>query len=119
MILKPFEEFWKAQHKWSIKTFGPISVRGPLGPLDHLQKELVKELLGPDGKGVPNGIDDIYEYVDCQFLLGDAVQRAEFTYEEYLIALWRKLEINKNRTWPDWRKVTDHTKAMEHDRSKD
>jgi hypothetical protein len=38
--------------EWSNKTFGNEEARGPIGPLKHLVKEVIYELLGLDGEDV-------------------------------------------------------------------
>lgn len=102
-------EFWINQKLWSYETFGPPSFRGPIGPLKHLQKEIEEVLQNPT---------DLEEYIDCQFLIFDAVHRAGFNYEQFKAALFKKLEKNKARTWPDWR-TQNPLEPMEHDRTKD
>jgi hypothetical protein len=129
-------KFWKEQGEWSQATFGPDAVRGPLGPLTHLAREVLTELLG-----VPRTIVDwvldkaelgavrvgtlvpkagspelLEELIDAQFLLIDASRRAGFTYEQYVEILFAKLAKNKARKWPafDPNKVNE---AVEHDRS--
>lgn len=88
--------FWEQCSEWSQKTFGPDDIRGPKGPLLHLQKEVVEVLAKAN---------DLHEYADCLFLVFDACRRAGFNYHQLLQAVWDKLEINKQRTWPDWKKV--------------
>lgn len=99
-----FENFWTQSHEWSSKTFGPPYIRGPLGPIEHLKKE-IKEI-----EADPN---DLEEYIDAFFLILDAARRADFTCKQFMTAAFDKLEKNKNRKWPDWR-VADPNKAIEH-----
>lgn len=102
-----FEDFWLQTEEFSNNTFGPPSHRGPIGPLDHLEKEIQETLDNPT---------DIKEYVDCFFLIIDATRRAGFNIIEFEQACWEKLEENKARNWPDWRN-SDPNKTIEHDRS--
>ena len=108
-------DFWKAQEDWSEKTFGTSSVRGPLGPLKHLKKEIETELI----PNIEKGIHDPEEYCDLLFLIFDAARRSGMSYMDLIIGAFKKLSKNKARTWPDWRTLTDHTNPVEHDRSKD
>lgn len=120
------ERFLTAQQEWSQATFGTKKVRGPLGPLDHLKKEVeesiqsVKDLNFHFGEN--STIANIHknhvleEFADCFFLIVDAVWRAGFSQEEFENALWEKLKINQNRKWP-LLSEQDPTKATEHDRS--
>jgi len=85
------KRFWNLQAEWSRKIFGSDEERGPEGPLKHLAKE-VQEVL--DNK------TDLEEYVDCQFLIFDAARRAGFTFEEFVLGCFAKLEKNKKRAWP-------------------
>lgn len=99
-----FDEFFDLQAAWSRETFGPDNVRGPIGPLKHLEKE-VKEAQDAPG--------DLSEYVDCLFLVCDAARRAGFTREQLLEGASLKLAKNMARQWPDWRTVPLNT-AIEH-----
>jgi hypothetical protein len=99
--------FWSEREEWSYKTFGPRVVRDGTGPLEHLKKELgeVVEAMWLFGMD-PNPqtwAALLEEFVDCRFLLEDAVARTGFTEEEYEAASWAKLEKNKKRKWPDWK----------------
>lgn len=84
------ERFWKEQGDWSQKTFGLDSERGPIGSLKHLQKE-VEEVL--------QDLDDKMEYIDCFFLIVDAIRRRGISIQEFEQLLFQKLEINKARKW--------------------
>jgi NTP pyrophosphatase (non-canonical NTP hydrolase) len=103
-------EFANAQKDWSEKTFGPAEHRGPLGPLKHLAKEAVEsqEAIGSDHL--------LEELADCLFLLIDAAWRSGYWTDDLLGAAYLKLEKNKERTWPDWRKA-DANAPIEHVRS--
>lgn len=110
-----FEDFWRECEEWSNSTFGPPSHRGPLGPLDHLLKE-IKEVETNIVFG--HGKSDIKEYVDCFFLILDAARRDGHNVIEFENACWSKLSENKVRSWPSWQDK-DPNKAIEHDRSKE
>lgn len=119
-----FSDFWHQQSVWSQNTFGLDSERGPLGPLEHLKKE-VKEALdayhmletciaeNPDVH-----ITEMQrELIDCQFLIVDALRRSGVNYETFLDMLEDKLKINKSRSWP--RSAGDNERPIEHDRTLD
>ena len=84
------EEFFAAQAEWSRSVFGADHERGPAGPLKHLAKEVVEAQANPG---------DLMEYVDCLFLVFDSCRRAGFNLEQLREGCWRKLAINKSRTW--------------------
>jgi hypothetical protein len=77
--------------EWSQQTFGPDNVRGPLGPLKHLEKEAREAQKEPT---------DLTEYADCLLLILDASRRAGFSVDQVIDAAFVKLEVNKARTWP-------------------
>lgn len=85
-----FEEFADAQADWSRATFGSDDVRGPVGPLKHLAKEVGECLSDPT---------DRMEYADLLFLVLDASRRAKIPANELLDLCFEKLAINKARTW--------------------
>lgn len=105
-------QFFKSQQAWSHETFGPVSFKGPKGPLNHLIKE-AKEALTAEGSEQQKK-----EIVDCLFMVFDAAHRSGMDYSELGERAHAKLAINKQRTWPDWR-GTDLDNPIEHDRSKD
>lgn len=78
-----------AHADWSQATFGNV---GPIGPLKHLAKEAIETANAPD---------DLSEWADCQFLLWDAQRRAGITDEQIAAACVEKLEVNKQRVWPE------------------
>lgn len=82
------ERFWIEQGKWSQETFGLDSERGPIGPLKHLEKEIQEVLQDPS---------DEMEYIDCFFLIIDAIRRKGISIERFEQLLFQKLEINKAR----------------------
>src|SRR5687767_11157167 len=95
-------EFWAEQGEWSSKTFGPVTERGPLGPLKHLRKE-IDEVIQELERGEVNRLALLEELADLQFLTFDAVRRARFSYDDLHAACFNKLDKNKKREWPDWR----------------
>lgn len=98
-------EFWKQQAAWSEATFGTTAERGPLGPLKHLVKEVQEVIKDPT---------DIVEFADCLFLIFDSARRAGFTYEQFVEAAWKELEINKARKWQP---IVSGDEPVEHDRT--
>lgn len=113
-------QFWLQQAEWSQATFGSDSERGPMGPLKHLAREVLEELLGIDRSKVteilalakPPSRDPV-EYADLQFLTFDAARRAGLTYEALLSNCWSKLAINKAREWqaPTSDEPVEHVRA--------
>lgn len=93
MNMDLLRRFWDELSVWSQQTFGPDDYRGPLGPLQHLAKEVQETLQAPG---------DIVEYADMMHLVLDSARRAGFSYEELISACFSKLEINKSRTWGPW-----------------
>jgi hypothetical protein len=83
--------------KFSEKTFGPDNERGPIGPLKHLEKEAKEAYENPD---------NWEEYADCFLLLLDAVRRSGHKFNQLVEAAYKKLQINKNREWPEYPKWT-------------
>lgn len=122
------------QRDWSYATFGPPSFKGPLGPLDHLAKE-VKEAAAAaallrsrianatgtatDRVNIARAELDLHEELaDCLILMFDAAHRAGLTFADLADAAAHKLATNKARTWPAWQ-GTDPDKAIEHLRAGD
>lgn len=102
-------EFASLQQQWSEKTFGPNDVRGPKGPLMHLELE-VQEAIKAIGTE-----DALEELADCLFLLVDATWRSGYWTSDLLAAAMAKLDKNKSREWGDWRKK-DLNAPIEHQR---
>lgn len=75
--------------EWSQATFGNV---GPIDLLKHLSKEALEAAAEPD---------DLSEWADMQFLLWDAQRRAGITDEQITQAMIEKLEVNKQRSWPE------------------
>lgn len=88
----PIEVLWREESEFSQTTFGADNVRGPLGPLNHLAKEVKETIEHPS---------DPMEYADCVLLILDAARRAGFTLKQLLDTCHKKLEINKARKWGD------------------
>jgi len=100
-------EFASMQQAWSEKTFGPNDVRGPIGPLKHLEKEAkeAQDAVGSD--------ELLEELADCLFLIVDATWRSGFWTTDLLNAAVAKLDKNKDREWPSW-EGADPNGAVEH-----
>jgi len=107
-----FFDFYKELAEWSSNTFGPPEHRGPLGPMEHFMKEVkeVKSEIDPDKQKE--------EIIDMLFLALDASQRSGMSFPEMCYRAFEKLEKNKKRTWPDWKKA-DPNKAIEHVREEE
>lgn len=86
----PDREKVRREHaEWSDVTFGDV---GPVGPLKHLSKEALEAAAEPG---------DLSEWADMQFLLWDAQRRAGISDEQITLAMVEKLEVNKQREWPE------------------
>jgi len=94
----------KDQWEFSQKTFGPIEFKNHMGPLNHIRKELIE---------IEDEPTDPYEWADLILLSFDGAMRANIPPEIIVKAISEKLEINKNRDWPDWR-GTDPNDPIEH-----
>lgn len=92
------------QMKWSAETFGPSEVRGPLGPLDHIKKEVGEVEADPH---------DLEEWIDVIILGIDGAWRSGHSPQEIADMLADKFRRNRSRNWPDWR-GSDPTVAIEH-----
>jgi hypothetical protein len=92
------------QAEWSRFVFGPDNVRGPVGPLKHMVKEIEKELLIH-----PDCLKDIEEWADLLILWLDARRRAGFSLIEIIRAAQDKMKKNRTREWPPF----DQTKVNE------
>ena len=95
------------QREFSEATFGPRSFRGPLGPLDHLKKELLEIEADPT---------DLSEWADAIILAFDGALRTGHDPQQIIDAVALKQWINERRTWPDWH-GSDPTVALEHVRA--
>jgi hypothetical protein len=97
-------KFFNSLMSWSMHTFGPKRARDGVGPLRHLVLE-AKEAESEAMKISSDRRELLEELADCQFLVFDAVWRSGFDLDDLEQMLWYKLEKNRRRTWPDWRKV--------------
>lgn len=97
--------FLERMAEFSDRAFGPG--KRTAGLIQHICKELDEIELDPTGPG---------EWVDVLLLAFDGARRHGATSEETIGALWTKLRINEQRSWPDWRTAPEGT-AIEHDRS--
>jgi hypothetical protein len=97
-----FIEHLREQRAFSWRTFGPGDRTNMV--LDHIRKELVE---------IENEPDALEEWIDVVLLACDGAWRQGYQPEEIAAALAAKLEKNKARKWPDWRKA-DPGKAIEH-----
>ena len=85
------QKIWDEQSIFSQKTFGSDEIKGPIGSLKHLEKEV---------KEVQEHPDDLEEYVDCFLLLLDATRRSKNSLLDLLSTAYCKLQKNKKRKWP-------------------
>lgn len=83
------EQVRREHAAWSLATFGDV---GPVGPLKNLSKEALEAAAEPG---------DLSEWADMQFLLWDAQRRAGISDEQITLAMVEKLEVNKQREWPE------------------
>jgi len=103
-----FDDYLRRHLEWGHATFGtPADGRGPLGPLDHLKKELVEIAEDPH---------DLKEWVDAIILSIDGFLRAGGKVTMVLPMMFEKQAKNATRDWPDWR-TADPDKAIEHVRT--
>jgi len=100
-----FLAFLKRQKEFSLKTFGPAG--RAVGILNHVKKEI---------KEIEQDPEDAIEWVDVILLSLDRLWRMGYEPLEIAELLEAKLEKNENRTWPDWRKMTEND-PIEHDRT--
>jgi hypothetical protein len=85
------DDLARDQADWSERTFGPDTLRGPIGGLKHLEKE------AREAQACPK---DIKEYADILILWLDASRRAGFTPLDVIEAAIAKMQENKARSWP-------------------
>ena len=107
--------FWCYTHiGWSLSTFGPPEERGPLGPIDHLKKEVAEF----EKEAIKDYTSDDFleEATDLIHLVVDAVWRAGHTPMGFFKMLIFKQKKNIGREWPDWRSAPKDT-AIEHVRT--
>lgn len=103
-----FDDYLRRHLEWGHATFGsPADGRGPLGPLNHIEKEIVEIKEDPT---------DLKEWIDLIILGIDGFLRAGGKLTMLLPMLFQKQATNALRNWPDWRGM-DPTKAIEHVRT--
>lgn len=117
----------REQSIWSQATFGSDTVRGPIGPLKHLEKE-VKEAYeaAQEIKACEIGISDFtydkakeafqVELADCLLLLLDSMRRGKVKLMDLIRTARKKLEVNKSRKWNTPASETDfaeHVREVE------
>jgi hypothetical protein len=102
---------------WSQETFGKDNVRGPSGPLEHLEKERKEALVAwldvrlEDAKNSERMKKFREELADCLLLILDASRRGGCKIMQLLEAAREKMKVNKGRVWF---KVDDMNSAVEH-----
>lgn len=101
------ETYYERQIGWSRETFGP-ALR-TMGIIDHIKKELGEIEADPH---------DLSEWVDVVILAMDGFWRHGGNAGDLFKALIAKQQKNMDRTWPDWRTMSEDA-AFEHDRTKD
>lgn len=123
-------DFVSEQQEWSARTFGDDTERGPVGPMKHLAKEVLVEMLGLDKAEVEallskvdpvqaaEYMEDVEEFADLLILVFDPGWRAGHTVVPMMQAGRAKMEKNRQRQWPTARNG-DPNEAVEHDRTKD
>ncbi len=93
------------QRDWSWETFGPPHGCIPAaGVLDHIRKELAE---------IEEGTSTENEWVDVIILALDGAMREGWEPLDIIRDYHNKMEINRNRQWPDWR-TAEPGKAIEH-----
>lgn len=111
----------RRQHSWARLTFGPTQrVRGIIA---HIRKELDELIEAHEARLKARTADgparsaaqaaELEEWADLLILVLDGSGRAGFEPEMLIAAYRAKLEVNRSRTWPDWRK-TDPELPVEH-----
>lgn len=85
------------QRDFSLETFGPGERLD--GVLKHIEKEIIEVREKPK---------DLSEWIDIILLAFDGALRQGFKPFEIVKALFEKLQKNKKRKWPDWRKFSEN-----------
>lgn len=109
------------QAEWSQATFGSDEVRGPAGPLKHIAREVLTELLGIPRVVVDEALayarhsEELLsrqqEYADLFILILDASRRAKVKPTDLVRLSRQKMIVNKARSWP---KSQDPNAEVEH-----
>jgi hypothetical protein len=106
-------DLWAHLHRqrvFSLRTFGPG--RRTKGVCNHIRKELVEI------ETVNDSDAELKQWIDVIILGFDGAMRSGASPSKIIQTLVAKQGTNEERTWPDWRTMSqDH--AIEHDRSKD
>jgi hypothetical protein len=118
------ERLFAAIGEWSNKTFGDEGERGPVGPLKHMAKEVLCELLDAPRMETDAFIDkhccspvaphDLTELADVLILLMDATRRAGCGWQQLVDEAKRKHSINVLRTYPKpvGDEISEHVRAL-------
>lgn len=95
-------DFIDRQSVFSHRAFGPG--RRTKGIIAHIRKELAEVEANPE---------DLSEWVDIMLLAMDGAWRHGHTPADIALGLETKLARNEQRTWPDWRTMSEDD-AIEH-----
>lgn len=83
-------------HRWQRETFPAATPVSKLKHLEHEIQELI-EVLQTEAESHTTG--ELHEYADCFFLLfGSALARG-YTFNDIMIAMQNKFDINRKREW--------------------
>ena len=85
--------------EWSNETFGDEMVRGPIGPLKHLEREAREAVEAFKPQSSKRG-EFLTELADCLILVLDSTRRGGMPLSLLLEAAELKMDINKSREWP-------------------
>lgn len=91
-----------AQILFSLNTFGPGD--RTKGVVDHIRKELHE---------IESDPSDFTEWIDVLILAIDGAWRVGLSPQNIIDLYFSKMDVNRNRTWPDWR-TAEPDKAIEH-----
>ena len=103
-----FNQWWDECGQWSVETFGD-GYRGE-SVLKHIEKEIAecREDMARQGAMTAS----LEEWADIAQLAMDGARRAGVTADEFIEQLFKKLEINRPRTW-----ICGEDGVCEHERS--
>jgi hypothetical protein len=85
------------QADWSRSVFGSDEVRGPLGPLKHLAKEVQETIQAIENDDPAEEIAK--EFADLLILFLDASRRAKYTVPQLVLIALDKMKENRARKW--------------------
>ncbi len=97
------------QGGWSQQTFGVDELRGPVGPLKHMAKE-IPEVINAIMNGTGTAPE---EFADIFLLLLDAIRRYGMTVDDLVADSLVKMGVNVTRKWA----TPTSDEPVEHDRS--